>query len=91
MKELFDFCVELLNKIATVTGLTYEEANIWIFVIIHPAITMLLLISAIYLLYQKRKKTIKASSDKKILIRHKLRKCGMREYAHNSKIKRKFF
>ncbi len=56
MKELFDFCVELLNKIATATGLTYEEANIWIFVIIHPAITMLLLISTIYLLCQKRKK-----------------------------------
>jgi len=47
MHELFDICVDILYWIAGVTGWTYKEANIWIFVIIHPAITLLLLIHAI--------------------------------------------
>ena len=43
MSELFDICVNILNWIADITGLTYKEANIWIFVIIHPIITISLL------------------------------------------------
>jgi hypothetical protein len=42
MHELFDICVDILILIADVTGLTYKEANIWVFVIIHPLITLLL-------------------------------------------------
>ena len=36
MQELFQICVDILRWIASETGITYEEANIWIFVIIHP-------------------------------------------------------
>ena len=42
MHELFDLCVAILYWIAELTGLTYKEANIWIFVIIHPLLTLVL-------------------------------------------------
>ena len=42
MNELFDLCVAILYWISDVTGLTYKEANIWIFVIIHPLLTIVL-------------------------------------------------
>jgi len=44
MQELFQMCVDILRWIAGVTGITYEEANIWIFVIAHPLLTLGLLI-----------------------------------------------
>ena len=44
MDELFDICVDILYWIADLTGWTYKEANIWIFVIIHPLLTLGLLI-----------------------------------------------
>ena len=43
MSELFDVCVAILYWISDLTGLTYKEANIWIFVIIHPLLTIVLL------------------------------------------------
>tara|TARA_R110000744_G_scaffold366676_1_gene475826 strand:+ start:1633 stop:1812 length:180 start_codon:yes stop_codon:yes gene_type:complete len=49
MEELFDICVDILYWIGDVTGLTYKEANIWIFVIIHPLLTLGLLIRTITL------------------------------------------
>ncbi len=42
MSKLFDICVAILYWISDVTGLTYKEANIWIFVIIHPLLTIVL-------------------------------------------------
>jgi len=48
MNELFDICVEVLYWIADITGLTYKEANIWIFVIIHPIITVALFATVIW-------------------------------------------
>lgn len=49
MAELFQICVDILKWIAQVVGITYEEANIWIFVIIHPLLTVLLSIRTIVL------------------------------------------
>ena len=49
MAELFQICVDILRWIASVVGITYEEANIWIFVIIHPFLTVLLTIRTIVL------------------------------------------
>ena len=56
MQELFQICVDILRWIASETGITYEEANIWIFVIIHPLVTLWLLIRTIVL-----KKRLQAS------------------------------
>ena len=40
MDELFQICVDILKWISKTVGVTYEEANIWIFVIIHPLLTL---------------------------------------------------
>ena len=42
MHKFFDICVAILYWISDLTGLTYKEANIWIFVIIHPLLTIVL-------------------------------------------------
>lgn len=52
MNDLFDLCVAILYWISDLTGLTYKEANIWIFVIIHP----LLSASLIYYILKLRRK-----------------------------------
>ena len=48
MPELFDICVEIFYWIADITGLTYKQANILIFVIIHLIITMALFIIVVW-------------------------------------------
>ena len=45
MKTVFWYCVDILNAVSTWLGVTYEELNIWIFVIAHPALTISLIIS----------------------------------------------
>ena len=42
--QLFKWCVETLEFYAARWGMTYEELNIWIFVIIEPIIFFLMLI-----------------------------------------------
>ncbi|WP_233900701.1 hypothetical protein [Tenacibaculum piscium] len=62
MNKLFDICVDILQYVGNVTGLGYKPANIWIFVIIHPLLT----IYFFYLCrkYKKRCKLLKESSEK---------------------------
>lgn len=43
MNQIFDWCVDLLYWMAGVTGLTYEEVNVLLFVFIHPLITLILI------------------------------------------------
>ena len=52
--KVFHICVDILFWIADHTGWTYEEANIWLFVIIHPIITLIF----IYTTYKYRKQFI---------------------------------
>jgi hypothetical protein len=42
MNKTFKWCVELLEKWAARLNMTYEEINIWIFVIIEPIIFQLM-------------------------------------------------
>ena len=51
----FDWCVKFLHKVADLFGITYEEINIWLFVIIGP----LFFLISIYLNYYFYKKTKK--------------------------------
>ena len=44
MKSVFWYCVDILNAVSSWLGITYEELNIWIFVVVHPALTIFLLI-----------------------------------------------
>lgn len=41
--ELFDICVDLLYWVSDLVGLSYKETNIWVFIIIHPLLTISLL------------------------------------------------
>jgi len=40
---IFDSCVELLVKLAELLGITYNEINVWIFVIIEPLIFLIMI------------------------------------------------
>jgi hypothetical protein len=53
MQSIFDRCVDLLHRIAHLTGFTYEEINVIRFV--HPLITLLFmgLFFRYYRLYRK--------------------------------------
>ena len=43
MDATFDWCVDFLTILANLVGMTYKEINVWIFVIIWPIATVLLL------------------------------------------------
>ena len=47
--EIFNFCVRLLYDIGGVLGITYEEINVWLFVIIWPIASLLLFAEVIRL------------------------------------------
>lgn len=52
MDQLFELCVDFLNWLANLIGMTYNEINIWIFVIIEP----MLFIVGIWVIISQRKK-----------------------------------
>jgi hypothetical protein len=43
MDPIFDWCVNLLVYWAAMLGITYKEINVWVFVIIWPILTVLLI------------------------------------------------
>ena len=40
MDAIFDWCVQVLVYFAGVFGVTYKEINVWVFVIIWPIFTL---------------------------------------------------
>ena len=52
MNEVFDQSVRLLQLVSEELGMTYQELNVWIFLIIEPIVFVILLIK-IYLLNNK--------------------------------------
>ena len=40
--QIFDWCVNVLVYWAGIFGITYKEINVWVFVIIWPILTILL-------------------------------------------------
>ena len=50
MDSLFQYCVDILKDLSNLMGISYEAINIWLFVFIHPLITLY-----IYSLYRKYK------------------------------------
>ena len=63
MNEIFDWCVQFMIDGAHFLGITYKEFNVWLFVIIHPAITLALLIWSIVLF----SKNLKLKRDAKLI------------------------
>jgi len=47
--ETFNFCVRLLYDLGSLLGITYEEINVWLFVIIWPIASLLLFAEVIRL------------------------------------------
>ena len=43
MDAIFDWCVGVLVYFAGVFGITYKEINVWVFVIIWPILTLILI------------------------------------------------
>lgn len=43
MNQMFDWCVNVLIYWANVLGMTYKEINVWVFVILWPLLTILLI------------------------------------------------
>ena len=43
MDHIFDWCVNVLVYWAGIFGITYKEINVWVFVILWPLLTMLLI------------------------------------------------
>jgi hypothetical protein len=44
MDAVFDWCVQLLVMWAERLGITYKEINVWVFVILWPIVTVLLVL-----------------------------------------------
>ena len=42
MDQVFDWCVNVLVYWAGILGITYKEINVWVFVIIWPILTIVL-------------------------------------------------
>ena len=52
MDQIFDWCVRVLVYWAGILGITYKEINVWVFVIIWPILTLLLI--SIILMQQRK-------------------------------------
>ena len=53
----FDWCVRLLHSVAKVFGITYEEINVWLFVIVLPCMLLASLTLNFWLIRKQRDKT----------------------------------
>jgi hypothetical protein len=61
MDAIFDWCVQVLVYFAGVFGITYKEINVWVFVIIWPIISIVLI--ALVILQQVRIRRLQKSLD----------------------------
>ncbi|MGB8982844.1 MAG: hypothetical protein WCC12_13295 [Anaerolineales bacterium] len=43
MDQIFDWCVNVLVYWAGILGITYKEINVWVFVILWPILTVILM------------------------------------------------
>ena len=58
---IFNICVIGLVDLASILGITYEEVNVWLFVIIWPVLTFYLIVRNIFLKKKLRKLISKSS------------------------------
>jgi len=49
INKVFDYCVDLLYYIGDITGLSYEVINIILFIVVQPAIIIVLMLYTIHL------------------------------------------
>lgn len=44
MNTIFWICVEIMRHMSAAMGITYQELNVLLFVVLHPAITLIMII-----------------------------------------------
>ena len=61
MEALFNWCCEVMQSLANVTGFTYKEVNAIVFIFLMPIvdIALLLLFVVKYVQYREKKRFIK--------------------------------
>jgi hypothetical protein len=47
---IFNFCVELLIEMGKVLGMTYNEINVWLFVVLYPTVFIVSVMLNMFLL-----------------------------------------
>ena len=52
---VFNWCVRLLYDWATFFGITYEEINIWVFIVIWPLVSLLMTVMIVRLVFENRR------------------------------------
>ena len=52
IRNTFDWCINILLSAADTIGVTYEALNVWVFVIIVPAVLVISLAVNIYFLWK---------------------------------------
>ena len=52
INTIFDYCVELLVICAQAVGMTYEEINVWFFIVFEPIAFAIVFVYAWYLKHQ---------------------------------------
>ena len=60
---VFNYCVRLLYEIAGVIGMTYEEINVYLFVIVGPVLLIASVGLNIYLIIRGRKQAYPSICD----------------------------
>lgn len=50
----FDWCVRILFEVASLVGITYEEINVWLFVILGPIVLLTSLCLNVFMLLRLR-------------------------------------
>jgi hypothetical protein len=61
--HIFDWCVILLVDLARLLGVSYEEINLWVFVVIWPLLTIGLMARLVVLTVRCRRLEKRSSSN----------------------------
>jgi len=61
MDQIFAWCVKVLVYWAGIFGITYKELNVWVFVIIWPSLTIILIATIL-----KQRQVIQRLSQSKL-------------------------
>jgi len=57
MDTIFWICVEIMRELSDLLGISYQAFNVWLFVIVHPIITLYFVYQ--YLRYKRKYKQCK--------------------------------
>ena len=52
MDKIFDLCVDIIQQLSGITGMSYKHLNVLLFVVIQPFITLMLFVMFFYIWYK---------------------------------------